>query len=47
MKLWKAEQIGSGAWCILVQDEDSFYIAEGDDCAAVIDTGITQGGWFS
>ena len=44
MEAFQVKQIRPGAYCMLDADEDSFYLVEGKEKAAVIDTGITQGG---
>lgn len=42
MDSFVCKKIREGVYCILDADEDSFYLVEGESCAAVIDTGITR-----
>ena len=44
MQDFRVSRIKPGAYSILDAGESSFYVVEGRDRAAVIDTGITPGG---
>ena len=43
MAHFRIAKIGAHAFSILDEEDDSFYVIEGDERAAVIDTGITRG----
>lgn len=43
MENFKIKKIRDGVFCLLDKEEDSFYLVEGEDKAAVIDTGISEG----
>lgn len=43
MENFKVTQIGDGVYCLLDRDENTFYLLEGGERAAVIDTGISEG----
>ena len=44
MQEFRTTRIASGVYSILDAGDSSFYVVEGTDRAAVIDTGITPGG---
>ena len=44
MQDFRVTRIGEGAYSILDAGDSSFYVVEGAERAAVIDTGITPGG---
>lgn len=43
MNYFDIQQIRNQVWRILDEEKDTFYLMEGDNMAAVIDTGVTEG----